>query len=311
MNHLIIATRGSKLALWQSNHIKATLEALHPGLSVELKIFKTTGDKILDTPLALIGGKGLFTKELEEAMLAGEAHIAVHSLKDVPTVFPDGLVLGAVTKREDPRDALLSEKYGSIEALPRGAVVGTTSLRRRMQLLACRPDLVIKDLRGNVDTRIAKLKNGEFDAIILAAAGLNRLGLTGEVAFCSPIPFSMMIPAMGQAALGIEAVNDPSVLAIIAPLADDASIAETTVERDFVDTLEGGCQVPIGVHAQLDGGTLSVKAVVGMPDGSEALSVERQAPKAAYATLGRELAAEMIARGAKELLARAEKVAFK
>ena len=311
MNHLIIATRGSKLALWQSNHIKNVLEQAYEGLQVELKIFKTTGDKILDTPLALIGGKGLFTKELEEAMLAGDAHIAVHSLKDVPTVFPDGLVLGAVTKREDPRDAMLSQNYATIDDLPQGAIVGTTSLRRRMQLLAYRPDLMIKDLRGNVDTRIGKLKNGEFDAIILATAGMNRLGLTQEVAYCTPISLDVMIPAMGQAALGIEAVNHPDVLKIISILNDDQAMRETTIERQFVDTLEGGCQVPIGVHASMDGDMIDVRAIVGMPDGSESLIHSQRIARDSYEGVGSTMANELIAKGAKELLKKAEAIAFK
>ena len=196
MKKLVIATRGSKLALWQSEHVKAELEKAHPGLEVELSVMMTKGDKILDTPLAKIGGKGLFTKELEEAMLRGEAHIAVHSLKDVPMEFPEGLKLGVITKREDVRDAMLSEKYSCLDELPNGAVVGTTSLRRRMQLLKIRPDLVIKNLRGNVNTRIRKLKEGEFDAIILASAGINRLGLASEVRYFSPISKEIMIPAL-------------------------------------------------------------------------------------------------------------------
>ena len=178
MDKLIIATRGSKLALWQSEHIKAVLEEQNPGLEVELNVIITTGDKVLDVSLSKIGGKGLFLKELEEAMLRGEAHIAVHSLKDVPAVMPEGFTLAAITEREDVRDALLSEHYADIDALPKGATVGTSSLRRKMQLARLRPDLKIKDLRGNVDTRIRKLKEGEFDAIILAAAGINRLGLS-------------------------------------------------------------------------------------------------------------------------------------
>lgn len=311
MKKLVIATRGSKLALWQSNFMKRTLEELHPGLEVVLEVFKTTGDKILDTPLALIGGKGLFTKELEEAMLAGNAHIAVHSLKDVPTVFPNGLVLGAVTKREDPRDAFLSMNYATLDDLPQGAVVGTTSLRRRMQLLSYRSDLTIKDLRGNVDTRINKLKNGEFDAIILAAAGLNRLGLTGEVNHFDPISLDVMIPAMGQAALGIEAVNDPEVLALIAPLNDMQAMIETTIEREFVDVLQGGCQVPIGIHASTNGEKIEVKAIVGMPDGTQSLTQEATVTTSTFQGCGRTMAAAMIAQGAKELLEEAAKVAFK
>lgn len=278
MKKLIIATRGSKLALWQSEHVKAELEKAHPGLEVELSVMMTKGDKILDVALAKIGGKGLFTKELEEAMLKGEAHIAVHSLKDVPMEFPQGLKLGVITKREDVRDAMLSEKYASLEELPQGAVVGTTSLRRRMQLLKLRPDFVIKNLRGNVNTRIRKLKEGEFDAIILASAGINRLGLSSEVAYFTPISKEVMIPASGQAALGIEIVCDAEVERLVSVLNDDDAIIETRVERDFVTVLEGGCQVPIGVNAEINGNSLHVKAILGLPDGSEMLMEEIKLP---------------------------------
>jgi len=311
MKKLIIATRGSKLALWQSEHIKEVLEEAHKGLEVELKIMKTKGDIILDTPLAKIGGKGLFTKELEDAMLRGEAHIAVHSLKDVPTEFPDGLVLGVITKREDVRDALLSQKYDSIDALPEGAVVGTTSLRRRMQILALRPDLKIKNLRGNVNTRIRKLKDGEYDAIILATAGINRLGLTNEVNFATPIPTTQMIPAMGQAALGIEVIDDPKVLEIVSVLQDEEAMIETTVERDFVEVLQGGCQVPIGVNAKLKDDELVVRCIVGMPDGTELIKEKLLGSKNDYKSLGKELADIMVTNGAVKLLKRAEELALK
>ncbi|MFA7500573.1 MAG: hydroxymethylbilane synthase [Sulfurimonas sp.] len=307
MKKLIIATRGSKLALWQSNHIKDILEELNPGLEVELNVIVTTGDRIQDKALSKIGGKGLFLKELEEAMLKGEAQIAVHSLKDVPTVMPDGLLLAAITEREDCRDALLSEKYANIAALPKKAIVGTSSLRRRMQIEKLRPDLIIKDLRGNVDTRIKKLKQGDFDAIILAAAGINRLSLLDAVQHVYPISLDEMVPSMGQGALGIEAVNDAEVLKIIAGLEDEYSRIETTIERSFVDELEGGCQVPIGVNASvLEDGNVSIKAVLGLPDGTEMLSDSKITSNKDYQNVGREMAAEFIARGAKELLARAE-----
>ncbi|MBU0721075.1 hydroxymethylbilane synthase [bacterium] len=307
MNKLTIATRGSQLALWQSRHIKAVLEEQNPGLEVELNVIVTTGDKIIDKPLAAIGGKGLFLKELEEAMLRGEAQIAVHSLKDVPTVMPDGLILAAITEREDVRDALLSQKYPDIDSLPKKAVVGTSSLRRRMQIEKIRPDLIIKDLRGNVDTRIRKLKEGEFDAIILAAAGINRLELLDEVEHVYPISLYEMIPSMGQGALGIEAVNDPEVLAIVAKLEDDYSRVETTIERDFVDELNGGCHVPIGVNATvLENNDVVIKAVLGLPDGTKLLSDSKLVSREKYQTIGREFAQEFIARGARELLAEAE-----
>jgi len=312
MKKLVIATRGSKLALWQSEHIKAVLEEQNPGLEVELKIVVTSGDKILDVPLAKIGGKGLFLKEIEETMLRGEAQLAVHSLKDVPTEMPEGLLLAAITEREDARDAMLSEKYANIDALPQGAVVGTSSLRRRMQILALRPDLTIKDLRGNVDTRIRKLKEGEFDAIILASAGINRLGLLDSVEFVYPIALEEMVPAMGQGALGIEAVDAPEVLEIARRLNDEDTRIETMIERDFVDTLQGGCQVPIGINASvLDNGNVLTQAIVGLPDGTEVLSETVEIAKESVQNLGREMADDFIERGARELLARAEEMAFK
>ncbi|MFA6191207.1 MAG: hydroxymethylbilane synthase [Sulfurimonas sp.] len=307
MKKLTIATRGSQLALWQSNHIKAVLEEQNPGLEVELNIIVTTGDKIIDRPLAAIGGKGLFLKELEEAMLRGEAQIAVHSLKDVPTVMPEGLILAAITQREDSRDALLSEKYADINSLPQGGTVGTSSLRRRMQIEKIRPDLKIKDLRGNVDTRIRKLKEGEFDAIILAAAGINRLGLVESVKHVYPISLDEMIPSMGQGALGIEAVNDPKVLAIVARLENEYSRIETTIERDFVDMLNGGCHVPIGVNATvLESGDVVIKAVLGLPNGTKIMDDTKIVSKDLYKTIGREIAQEFINKGAKELLQEAE-----
>ncbi len=310
MQKLVIATRGSKLALWQSEHIKALLKEQNPEFVIELKIIKTTGDKILDVALAKIGGKGLFLKELEEAMLRGEAQIAVHSLKDVPTVMPDGLKLAAITKREDVRDALLSQKYANIEALPKGAVVGTSSLRRRMQIKKLRPDLIIKDLRGNVDTRIQKLKDGEFDAIILASAGINRLELLDAVEYIYPISLDEMIPSMGQGALGIEIVDKKQYHEIVSKLEDSDARVETTIEREFVDTLEGGCQVPIGVNAECqEDGSVLVRAILGLPDGSRVMEDKRVIARSEYVGFGRKLAEEFIANGAKELLNEAESMA--
>ena len=306
MKKLTIATRGSQLALWQSNYIKSVLEMQNPGLEVELNVIITTGDRILDKALSQIGGKGLFLKELEEAMQRGEAQIAVHSLKDVPTELPEGFVLGAITEREDARDALLSEKYENIDALPEGAIVGTSSLRRRMQIEALRPDLIIKDLRGNVDTRIKKLRNGDFDAIILASAGINRLGFGESVKYIYNISLDEMIPSMGQGALGIEAVNDPEVLAMVARLQDDATMIATTIERDFVDSLDGGCQVPIGVNAVVHGDDVSIKVILGLPDGSEILRESTMVKTSDYKTIGRIMGQDMISKGAKELLHRAE-----
>lgn len=312
MKKLTIATRGSKLALWQSNHIKSVIESNFSDVQVELKIIITSGDKILDVPLAKIGGKGLFLKEIEESMLRGEAQMAVHSLKDVPTVMPEGLLLSAITLREDVRDAMLSEKYPDINSLPQGAVVGTSSLRRRMQLVKQRPDLVIKDLRGNVDTRIRKLKEGEFDAIILAAAGINRLGFSDLVEYFYPISLDEMLPAMGQGALGIETVNEPWVLEIARFLEDENSRIETTIERGFVDTLQGGCQVPIGVSARVQpNGEVIVRSTLGMPDGSEMMGDEIVVSKSETQGIGEAMAKRLIEKGAMELLHRAEAMANK
>ncbi len=312
MKKLVIATRGSKLALWQSNHIKDELEKLDSSLEIELKIIVTKGDKILDTPLALVGGKGLFTKEIDEVMLRGEAQIAVHSMKDVPTELPEGLQLSAITKRQDVRDALLSEKYENLDDLPKGAVVGTTSLRRRMNLLAARPDLVIKDLRGNVDTRIQKLKDGEFDAIILAAAGINRLGLQDSVKHITPIEILFSIPAMGQGALAIQTVTDPFVVDLVSKLNDEDAQKEVTIERDFVGRLEGGCQVPIGISATvLENSDILVKSVLGLPNGRDLMRQTKVVKSDEYQSAGAAMADELIAQGAKELLAQAEEIAFK
>ncbi len=307
MNKLTIATRGSKLALWQSEHIKAVLEEKNPGLEVTLKIVITSGDKIIDTPLAKIGGKGLFLKEIEETMLRGEAQIAVHSLKDVPTVMPKGLVLAAITEREDVRDAMLSEKYTDLESLPQGAIIGTSSLRRRMHLARLRPDLKIKDLRGNVDTRIRKLKEGEFDAIILATAGISRLELLDSVEHIYPISLMEMIPAMGQGALGIQCVDDPEVIRIAEQLEDENSRIETTIERDFVDMLQGGCQVPIGVNAFVqDNGEVMIRSLLGLPSGKEVLGESKLIAKEEFEGAGRAMAQRLIDKGAKALLERAE-----
>lgn len=312
MDKLIIATRKSQLALWQSEYIKAQLKEFYPDMEIELQEFSTKGDKILDVPLAKIGGKGLFTKELEVAMLNGDAHLAVHSLKDVPTQFEDGLQLTAVSKRYDPRDAFLSDKYASIDELPKGAVVGTTSLRRRMEIKLLRPDLELKDLRGNINTRIAKLNAGEYDAIILAATGVQKLGIENEVKHFSPISTDKMIPSMGQATLGIETTTDPKIIELVSVLNDENAHIESTIERSFVDTLQGGCQVPIGVKATImDETSVRVQAIVGMPDGSEYIEEDITANLDNYENVGPTLAQTFIDQGAKELLERAEKVAFK
>ena len=309
MKEIKIATRKSILALWQSEHIKARIEAQHKGMKVVLEGMKTKGDVILDTPLAKIGGKGLFTKELEDSMLKGETDIAVHSLKDVPVVFPEGLKLAAICSREDTRDAMISEKFAKFSDLPHGARVGTTSLRRKMQLLIMRPDLEIISLRGNVQTRLRKLKEGEFDAIILAMAGINRLNIKAEVAHIYTFGFDEMIPAMGQGALGVEARDEKQILEQIDFLNDENAVIETTIERDFVSVLEGGCQVPIGISARLQGDEISIDAIVGLPDGSEFIKDSLKTSKDKFQSVGKELAHKFIEKGAKELLKRAEEMA--
>ena len=309
MKEIKIATRKSILALWQSEHIKARIEAQHKGVKVVLEGMKTKGDVILDTPLAKIGGKGLFTKELEDSMLKGETDIAVHSLKDVPVVFPEGLKLAAICSREDTRDAMISEKFAKFSDLPHGAKVGTTSLRRKMQLLIMRPDLEIISLRGNVQTRLRKLKDGEFDAIILAMAGINRLNIKAEVAHIYTFGFDEMIPAMGQGALGVEARDEKQILDESSFLNDENAVIETTIERDFVSVLEGGCQVPIGISARLKGDEISIDAIVGLPDGSEFIKDSLKSSKDKFQSIGKELAHKFIEKGAKELLRRAEEMA--
>ncbi len=311
MKKLVIATRKSQLALWQSEYVKAELLKHYPDMEIELAEFSTKADKILDVPLAKIGGKGLFTKELEIALASKQADIAVHSLKDVPVNFEDGFVLAALSKRFDARDAFLSENFTSIEDLPEGAVIGTTSLRRRLEIKLIRPDIKLKDLRGNINTRIAKLKAGEYDAIILAATGVQKLQIEDEVKYFTPISTDLMIPSMGQATLGIETLDNPELVELLSVLHDKNAEIEATIERDFVRTLEGGCQVPIGVKATiLDENSVDVRAIVGMPDGSEYIQEDIIASIEDYQNIGKELAQTFIDQGAKELLARAEKVAF-
>ena len=308
MKKLIIASRKSALAMWQSEFIKSEIEKEHK-LEVEIKSMKTKGDVILDSPLSKIGGKGLFTKELEVSMLNGESHLAVHSLKDVPMEFPDGLILGAVSKREDERDALVSEKFASIKDLPNGARVGTTSLRRQMQIKMLRPDIKILPLRGNVNTRIKKLKDGEFDAIILAVAGISRIGLDKEVKYIYKFSKDEMIPAMGQGVLGIECPNNSEILSLISFINDKKAFMEITIERAFVGALEGGCQVPIGVNAEVVDDNIKINAVVGLPNGSRFIKKSIIINKDEFKIAGKNLADEFIKEGAKELLKEAEKMA--
>ncbi len=297
--------------MWQAEYVKSELKKRFPEMEIEFEVVTSTGDKILDKPLALIGGKGLFTKEIEDVMLAGRAHLAVHSLKDVPTVMPEGLKLAAITKRDDIRDCFLSHRYRNIDDLPNGAVVGTTSLRRQMQLRSIRPDLKVKNLRGNVNTRLRKLAEGEYDAIILAYVGMKRLGLLESVPFHEPIDDNVMIPPSGQASLGIEIVNDEKVAEIASVLNDEDSALAAKIERDFVAKLEGSCQVPIAVNAKVSADRVVVRAMVGLPDGTEILKEIIDAPRSEAAALGFRLADIMIEAGAKELLERAEAMAFK
>lgn len=310
MEKIVIATRESALALWQAYHIKERIENLYPNLSVELNKMTSNGDKVLDRPLALIGGKGHFTKELEDAMLEGKADIAVHSLKDVPTFIPEGLSLAAITKREDQSDVFLSHKFKTLEDLPAGAVVGTTSLRRRMQLLAQRPDLKVKDLRGNVNTRLRKLKDGEYDAIILAYIGLFRLDLLKDIPFVQKLSF--MIPPMGQAALGIEIVDgNPFLQEVASKLNDEKSFLLTTLERDFVASIGAGCSAPVATNATIANNRVVLKAMVGYPNGTHILEKSLEANIDNCSHLGFELAKIMMEVGAKEILHDAESLAFK
>lgn len=299
---LKIATRKSPLALWQANFVKDRLEALHPDLQVELVPMSTQGDKILDTPLAKVGGKGLFVKELETAMLEGRADIAVHSMKDVPVEFPDGLGLHTICEREDPRDAFVSNHFNQIGELPQGAVVGTSSLRRQCQLRAARPDLVIRDLRGNVNTRLAKLDAGEYDAIILAAAGLKRLEMAHRIAaFIEP---EQSLPANGQGAVGIECrLDDHELHALLAPLEHPETRIRVLTERAMNRALQGGCQVPIGAYALVEGEEVWLRGLVGSPDGSHVIRDEIRGPLAEGEALGHTLAQRLLAAGADVILA--------
>jgi len=310
LEKLVIATRASALALWQAYHVRERIETAFPEVTVELNEITSKGDKILDKPLALVGGKGHFTKELEDEMLVGNAHLAVHSLKDVPTYIPEGLELCAITKRQDQSDVFLSHTYKSLDELPEGAVVGTTSLRRRMQLLEKRPDLKVKDLRGNVNTRLRKLKEGQYDAIILAYIGLHRLDLLKDIPYVEKLDF--FIPPMGQAALGIEIVADNDRIREIAmSLNDENSFICTKVERDFVSKIGAGCSAPVAVNATIEDDTVTVRAMLGYPNGTNIMHKTLHAPVKEYESLGAKLAKRMIVDGALEILSKAEEIAFK
>ncbi len=297
MARLRIGSRGSQLALWQANHISDLLRA--QGHTVELEIIKTTGDKITDVALAKVGTKGMFTKEIEEALVENRIDLAVHSLKDLPTELAADFEIAAVTTRENPRDVFCSVKFASIEALPQRANVGTGSLRRQAQLMALRPDLEIRPLRGNVDTRLRKLESGDYDAIILAAAGLNRLGKTQLVR--QVIPVEMMTPAAGQGALAIEIRNgDAATRAVLAILDDAAARATTTCERSLLGKLGGGCQVPIGAFAEVNGDRIRLNALVAHPDGSKVLRETREGDDPV--SLGKEVGEALLRRGGDVIL---------
>ena len=299
---ITIGTRASKLALWQAEFVAGELQKRYPSVTVALKKMTTKGDKILDAPLAKIGGKGLFTKELEQAMLAGEIDLAVHSLKDMPTEIPEGLIIGAITVRLDPGDAFVSNRYAAIEELPPGARVGTSSLRRRAQLLAVRPDLTLLDLRGNVNTRLEKLDAGEFDAIVLAAAGLRRLGLGDRIR--SVLPRAMMLPAVGQGALAIECrADDAEIMAAIDFLRDADMTAAAAAERAFLGRVEGGCQIPVGVYAEVgEGDMLYVDAMIASVDGMRVCRSRAAGRPVEAAQIGVSLAEELLDMGGREIL---------
>ena len=301
IQRLRIGTRASQLALTQSQWVRDRVQALLPNTEVELVRISTKGDRILDVPLAKIGGKGLFVKEIEEALLAGEIDMAVHSMKDVSTVLPKGLHIGIVPQREEARDAFVSNRYRNLAELPAGAVVGTSSLRRKAQLLALRPDLQMRDLRGNVGTRLDKLDRGDFDAIILAGAGLKRLHLHARIS--TLLAPEQMLPAIGQGALGIELrQSDSMLLAQMQPLHHPESAVAMLAERAYLARLEGGCQVPIGAYATLSENRLSLTGLIASIDGTTLLRQTRFAPLAEADKLGFELAEELLGRGGKAIL---------
>jgi len=302
LNTLRIATRASELALWQANFVADELTSRHPDLQVELVPMTTRGDQLLDRPLAAIGGKGLFLKELEQALLDGRADIAVHSMKDVPAEMPAGLVLPVVLARHDPRDALVSNHFEQLDQLPQGAVVGTSSLRRQAQLKRLRPDLQIKDLRGNVNTRLGKLDAGDYDAIILAAAGLDRLGMAVRIR--QRIDPETSLPAVAQGVIGIECRQaDAAVKTTIEGVNHPDTAVCVAAERSFSARLGGSCQIPLAAHAVLDGGWVKLQALVASPDGSEVVSGDNQGPVTAAADLGLALAERLLAQGADRILA--------
>jgi hydroxymethylbilane synthase len=301
IEQLRIATRKSPLALWQAEHVRARLQQLHPGLQVELVTMSTQGDRVLDSPLAKIGGKGLFVKELEQGMLAGQADIAVHSMKDVPAELPQGLEIGAILEREDPRDAFVSNRFAALAELPQGARVGTSSLRRQCQLRAVRPDLEILDLRGNVNTRLAKLDAGDYDAIVLASAGLKRLGMAQRIT--RALEPEVMLPAIAQGVIGIECrCDDAAVKALIEPLNHAETGLRTRAERAMNAALAGGCQAPVAGFSIIMGDRIELRGLVGWPNGSAIVRGEISGAAEAAAVLGEQLAWELLEQGARPIL---------
>jgi len=312
MKKIVIATRASDLALWQAYFVRDAINKAFPNVEVELNKITSNGDKILDKPLALIGGKGHFTKELEDEMLAGNANLAVHSLKDVPTFMPEGLELVSITKRADQSDLFLSHTYKTLEDLPKGAVVGTTSLRRRMQLLKQRPDLVVKDLRGNVNTRLRKLSQGQYDAIILAYIGLHRLDLIKDIPFTQKLPLELMIPPMGQASLGIQIVSsDDFAREIASILNDEETFLCTKIERDFISKIGAGCSAPVACNATLKDNIVTLTSMIGYPDGTNITQKSLSKSINESSNIGEQLATFMIEEGILEILSKAEAIAFK
>ena len=302
MSVVRIATRKSPLALWQAEHVAARLRESHPGLAVELVTMTTRGDKILDAPLAKVGGKGLFVKELEQGMLEGRADIAVHSMKDVPVELPADLHLPVIMAREDPRDAFVSVRFARLAELPEGGCVGTSSLRRQMQLRQLRSDLVIRDLRGNVNTRLDKLDRRQYDAIVLASAGLKRLGMAGRIT--ELLGSEVILPAIGQGAIGIECRRgDEATEALISALDDGQTHLRVDAERAMNARLGGGCQVPIAGYAEIEGDEMRIRGLVGSPNGARVISGEAVGPPAHAVELGERLAEDLLAQGAGEILA--------
>ncbi len=298
MRRIKIGTRASRLALWQAQFVAAELKKIFPALEIELVKVRTTGDKILDAPLAKIGGKGLFTKELELQMAAGAIDLAVHSLKDMPTELPTGFKIAAITRRAQPFDAFVSNKFPTFDALPKNSVVGTSSLRRAAQILSLRPDLQIKNLRGNVETRLKKLDAGEFDAIILSAAGLERLGYSSRINEL----LTEIIPAAGQGALAIETrANDEKIFSLVQKLNDAETFAAVKVEREFLTEVGGSCQIPVGVFARINGGQITVRALIASLDGKKVIKASEVAPLGKI-NLGKKIAAHLLENGGREIL---------